>query len=317
MRLGIFGSSDDPQVRAVGHYARERGAEVVVIASDGLARGQPLSFRDAEVTYQGESISDLRAFYVRAIPLPSAPALEKEGEWRLHDDWFAHYMQSRERSSIYLAWLLECEREGARIVNAPQAGSVLQLKPLQLYFLRKLGAATPATVITNDPDEVRSFARSFPEVIYKPVMGGALTRLLDEEAMERLEAIRCAPVIFQERVWGEDIRVIVLDGAVLSAVSVVTPEQHLDFRDDSIYQSGQAEYRETQLPPDIASLCCRAAAACGLRFAGLDLKHRDGNWVFLELNSSPIYLDVERKMGHPISKQLADYLIDGPAHDRH
>jgi glutathione synthase/RimK-type ligase-like ATP-grasp enzyme len=45
-------------------------------------------------------------------------------------------------------------------------------------------------------------------------------------------------------------------------------------------------------------------------FAGIDLKHTpNGEWLFLELNSSPVYLDVERKLGHPISEALADLLI--------
>jgi glutathione synthase/RimK-type ligase-like ATP-grasp enzyme len=36
-------------------------------------------------------------------------------------------------------------------------------------------------------------------------------------------------------------------------------------------------------------LCRKAARACGLCYAGLDIKHTAaGEWVFLELNSSPV-----------------------------
>jgi glutathione synthase/RimK-type ligase-like ATP-grasp enzyme len=65
------------------------------------------------------------------------------------------------------------------------------------------------------------------------------------------------------------------------------------------------------LPPEIEELCRQAARACGLRFTGIDIKHTEQDeWVFLELNSSPIYLDVERKLGDPISAALAELLLD-------
>ncbi len=34
-----------------------------------------------------------------------------------------------------------------------------------------------------------------------------------------------------------------------------------------------------------------------------------GDWVFRELNSSPVYLDVERKLGHPISRAIAELVV--------
>jgi glutathione synthase/RimK-type ligase-like ATP-grasp enzyme len=56
---------------------------------------------------------------------------------------------------------------------------------------------------------------------------------------------------------------------------------------------------------------CRAAARrCSLRFAGIDIKRTpEGRHVFLELNSSPIYLDVEWKLGHPISRAIAELAL--------
>jgi glutathione synthase/RimK-type ligase-like ATP-grasp enzyme len=101
---------------------------------------------------------------------------------------------------------------------------------------------------------------------------------------------------------------------VISTVAIRTPEAHLDFRNDPVYSGGQADYEPITLPPDIIDLCRKAARACGLRFTGIDIKRTEpGEWVFLELNSSPIYLDVERKLGHPISAALADLLLADPS----
>jgi glutathione synthase/RimK-type ligase-like ATP-grasp enzyme len=40
--------------------------------------------------------------------------------------------------------------------------------------------------------------------------------------------------------------------------------------------------------------------------SGVDLKHDGDRWVLLEANSSPAYLDIERRTGAPISAALLD-----------
>jgi glutathione synthase/RimK-type ligase-like ATP-grasp enzyme len=199
----------------------------------------------------------------------------------------------------------------------------LQSKPLQLAILRRLGARVPRTLISNDPQRIRDFhacqCAAGRAVIFKPLLGGAITRALEGGVLQQLDRVREAPVIFQERIDGDDIRVVVVGGVIVSAVAIRTPRQHLDFRDDPVYSSGGASYEPVRLPPAVQAQCLAATVSCGLRFAGLDLKRTAaGEWVFLELNSSPIYLDVERKLGDPISDALAALLMapDDPTNQR-
>ena len=167
----------------------------------------------------------------------------------------------------------------------------------------------PRTLLSNDPDAVRAFAAEVKEVIFKPLMGGAVTRLLSE-VMDELDAVRSSPVIFQQRIHGDDLRVMLAGDTVVSCVAIRTPVQHLDFRDDPAYNGGEARYEDVELPEAIAQQCRRAARLNGLLFAGIDIKRTPaGEYVFLELNSSPIYLDVERKLGHPISAAIAKLLV--------
>jgi glutathione synthase/RimK-type ligase-like ATP-grasp enzyme len=135
--------------------------------------------------------------------------------------------------------------------------------------------------------------------------------MLDKEALKSLDAVTSSPVIFQERVPGDDLRVMLVGDQIVSSVAIVTPEQHLDFRADPIYSGGGASYREVELPEPVRRFCREAARACGLTFAGIDIKHQGDAWVFLELNSSPIYLDVELKLGHPISRAIARRVVEG------
>ncbi len=309
MRIGIFGAAEDTQTQALTRELAALGAGSLVIESQALELGEPLSFEEGRVFYRRQPLEELRAFFLRFIPLPHLPALERDGELVLYEDWYVRYMQSRERASVFLAWLLQLQQQGATLVNPPQAASVLQLKPFQLQVLRSLGAQVPRTLISNDPERIRAFHAGIRDVIYKPVMGGAVTRLLDEEALARLDSVRQSPVIFQERVPGEDLRVMLVGDDIVSCAAIVTPEQHLDFRADPVYSAGQAAYREVRLPSQVEELCRQAARRCGLAFAGIDIKHHGDRYVFLELNSSPVYYDVELKLGHRITAALARYLV--------
>lgn len=309
MRVGIFGTDDDPQVLAVAQELRALGADDVLIRSDALDEGLPLSELDGRFFYRGTDLTDLEGYYLRSVPMPYAPSIERDDEVVLHEHWFISYMQQRERASYFVAWLLALQDRGVRLVNPPQAASVLQYKPFQLHALRKAGAAVPRTLISNDPRAVREFGRG-SDVVFKPLMGGAITRRLSEVSDDELEAVTASPVIFQERIEGDDLRVMLAGDEVVSCVAIRTPEQHLDFRDDPVYSSGDAQYEEVVLPSQVVEQCRQAARTCGLAFAGIDIKRApDGRWVFLELNSSPIYLDVERKLGHRISRAVAELTL--------
>ena len=306
MRVGILGTDDDPQVHAVARELRALGADDVLIRADALDVGLPLSELDGRTHYRGVDVDDLEGFYLRSVPAAYAPYVEKDDELVLYEDWFARYMQERERASFFIAWLLKLQERDVRLINPPHAASVLQYKPFQLHALRTVGAHVPRTLISNDPDAVRAFHAEVKDVIYKPVTGGAITRALDAETLEALEAVRGSPVIFQERIVGDDLRVMLAGEDVISSVAIRTPDQHLDFRADPVYSDGDATYEEVRLPDQVQDLCRKAALKCGLVFAGIDIKQTpSGEWVFLELNSSPIYLDVELKLGHSISRAIA------------
>lgn len=313
-RIGLFGYARDPQVQAVSAALRRHGGHPLLLAPDALNAQQPVSSWLGEVDFVGSPIGECLAVYVRSIPSPHAPVIRQDETLRLHAEWFPRYMQARERTGFLMALLLSLEHGGVRLVNPPQAGAALQFKPFQLDVLRRLGAQVPRTLISNDPERIRAFHAAeqdqHSEVIFKPLLGGAITRRLDAEVLAKLDHVRAAPVIFQQRISGDDIRVMLVGEEVVSAVAIRTPHPHLDFREDPYYSSGQARYETVPLPPEVVDHCRAAARACGLRLAGLDIKRTpQGEWVFLELNSSPIYLDVERKLGHPISDALARLLL--------
>jgi glutathione synthase/RimK-type ligase-like ATP-grasp enzyme len=310
MKIGIFGTADEPIESALAKEIKSLGFDPLHIRADALDEGLPLSIIDNEYWYLGKNTNDIKGFYLRGIPGAYAPYMEKDDSLVLFDDWYTQYIHAREKASYFVSWLIALQHQKATLVNPPQAASVLQYKPFQLHVLKAVGAEIPRTLISNDPKAIKQFKRENKDVIFKPITGGAITRRLDASAMKNLDAVTYSPVIFQECIDGDDLRVMLVGDEIVSCVAVKTPQQHLDFRDDPSYSGGEAWYEEVTLPPVIIELCRKAARECGLLFAGIDIKKtKDGRWVFLELNSSPIYIDVEFKLGHQITKAIAELTV--------
>jgi len=311
VKIALFGSRADPHGEALAAEARKRGAEVAWVEAEALERAAPLRDDARELWLDGVRVDDASGALVREVPLPSPPVVEREGRWVLHEEWFAGYMQSRERAALYACWLRALEHAGVPVVNPVASSSAVAFKPFQLRALRGMGAPVPRTLVSNDPEAVRRFAEAVGEVVYKPVEGGALARLLDSEATERLELVRRSPAIFQERVRGADVRAVVVSGRVVSSVEIEGSEggREVDFRADPAYARGEAAYRRAPMPGEVERWCVEAARACGLVVAGVDLKRSGDRWTFLELNSAPRYLDVEEKTGDAITAAIIDDLI--------
>ena len=90
-------------------------------------------------------------------------------------------------------------------VNDPGADRTASRKIVQLETARRAGFVIPETLITNDPDEARSFVESRSgSVVYKRTGTGraefAETRIITKADFGRLAGIRSAPTTFQDYV---------------------------------------------------------------------------------------------------------------------
>ncbi|MGF1548650.1 MAG: RimK family alpha-L-glutamate ligase [Thiotrichales bacterium] len=316
----VSGYAEHTQTAHQIETLRRLGADVLVVtAYAGVDDYPPLAWSDGDVEYAGRrlNLADVGAVLVCAQPpeLPYADWFERAPEGRLAwPEWFQGYGAQRDRGDALLSLLLTLESAGTAIFNPPGRSLLSRRKPFQLQMLVKAGCPVPVTLVTSRADAARQFIAEHGEVIVKPVAGGALTQsanALSEQDLARVDAV---PVILQRRVRGQDIRVVVIDGKVISSASVGVADDVIDFRGDPDYQSGRITYGEIDLPEEVQAQCVAATGALGLRFAGIDLKHTvRGEFCFLECNSSPIYLDVERKLGHPITERLCRALLRAAA----
>jgi hypothetical protein len=123
-----------------------------------------------------------------------------------------------------------------------------------------------------------------------------------------IDAVRFAPVIFQELVpGGRDVRATVVDGQVFAAeIRADRSAYEFDFRIDTM----NAPITAYRLPDDVERRLVDLVATLGLRYGAADFRVApDGAHVFLEVNPAGQWLFVELATGLPISAALADLLI--------
>ncbi|TAG94251.1 MAG: hypothetical protein EAZ09_11765 [Oscillatoriales cyanobacterium] len=193
----------------------------------------------------------------------------------------------------------------ARWINSWQAYQFHKEKPLQLSKAKQIGVTIPATLISNNPEQVREFVQSQNKVIFKPVYGGAHTKLVTEAHLEphRLNlALSVSPVTIQEYIPGTNIRSYVIGESVYSAE---IRSESVDFREDL-----NSELIVRDLPESVHQQCLAILKAFMLEWTAIDWRVKPtGEYVFLEANPSPMFRHFERQTGFPITQKLVNMLM--------
>ncbi|WP_024805257.1 hypothetical protein [Nocardia sp. BMG51109] len=201
-------------------------------------------------------------------------------------------------------------------VNDPGADRTATRKIVQLETAQRSGFAIPETLITNDPDEARSFVDSRRgAVVYKRTGTGRAefseTRLVAPADLDRLGTIRSAPTTFQDYIDAEcDLRVVWIDGIEWAVrIDSQAGVGRVDSRLDTSVGFGTA-----RLPAAVSKSLATLMGALGLTFGVLDIRLGvDGEYYFLEVNPQGQFAYLEIKTGLPIFRSLAHYLVHGDA----
>lgn len=199
----------------------------------------------------------------------------------------------------------------ARWMNPPVLDAAASRKSWQLRLACEMGLNPPDTLITNCAATARAFLARLPEAIYKPFAGSPRywreTRRIGEDEMRRIEQLRHAPTILQQRIPGEDIRVTVVGTRMFAAaIDSSGGSYDTDFR-----MNQHVTIRETDLPATVAEGIGRLMARLGLVYGALDFSRTPkGDWRFLEINPAGQWLFVEEQTGQPIARAVADQLSE-------
>jgi hypothetical protein len=200
-------------------------------------------------------------------------------------------------------------------INSPaqQASANCKLRQLQAAVMS--GLAIPASLFSNDPEQIKSFieANRSTGVIYKPVfpvfwvtedtLRLTYTREITDTELPHDLVLQATPGIYQQKInkayelrvtmFGEMARAVKLD-------SQTHPHAKIDWRSVSCFEIPVTEY---QLPEKIREQCSYLLKLLGLKFGCFDLiVTPEGEYYFLEVNEQGQFLWIEEV--NPLIKML-------------
>jgi ATP-grasp ribosomal peptide maturase len=205
---------------------------------------------------------------------------------------------------------------GAHYVNHPWNNRAAEYKPAQLATAQRSGLSVPRTLITNDYERARDFAREQSGgVVYKPLwntpylVDGQAHQVWVREVLahEITSAVAMCPHLFQATVdKAYDVRLTAV-GDRLFAVRIDSPD--LDWR----RRQSLMECTPIAVPDRVGRSVSAYLNACGLVFGAFDFAVTPaGEWYFLECNPNGQWAWQPDAVTGSIARALADQLQNGP-----
>ncbi|MCA1676665.1 MAG: ATP-grasp ribosomal peptide maturase, partial [Actinobacteria bacterium] len=178
-----------------------------------------------------------------------------------------------------------------RWLNHPCDIARVEYKPLQLASARTVGLTVPDTLITNDPDEARRFAKEHGDIIYKLFSSLGVS----EQGQYRVvyanritadditDTVTATIHLFQQ--WipkAFEVRLTVVDDDLFAVrIDAGSQAAMVDWRTDYAH----LRYSEIAVPEAVREGVLNLLEVLMLRFAALDfVVAPDNEWVFLEAN---------------------------------
>jgi glutathione synthase/RimK-type ligase-like ATP-grasp enzyme len=329
----VLGNNDAHPARLVGEL-RRRGVDPLLVDPADLPNARVnLYLRDRSQGGGRITARDGRSFAVDEI----TAVLSWGGPFHVNVDGMSTQarMLSEDEWSSFVRNLCLLTPQ-ARWVNPITNAVFGELKLYQLRLAQNLGLSIPETVVSNSPDEVRSFVTAHPGGVaskrltnrIRPADGRQspfrlLTARVDEAQLDRVDpkSITYAPCLLQEYVPKDvEIRAYVIDDVVLTAeiLSQDDPETQVDWRNYPLKRTADGvdldparwKCRAGDLPVGIRHALVSLVRRLGFAYSAVDLIRRpDGKYIFLEANDMGAFGWIEELSGLPVAERLVDLLI--------
>lgn len=204
-------------------------------------------------------------------------------------------------------------------VNHPECTITANYKLVQLHQAREVGLTIPHTLVTNDPQAVRSFYDTCNgQVIYKPLWIGTLkhadgsagaiyTSQVTREHLKQLDRVQLTAHQFQALVPRRcDLRVNIIGTHVLATeIRSHHPASPIDWRRS--YQN--VSYAPHQIPEIVRQHLLCLMDRFSLVFAAIDMIITpEGEYIFIEINPNGQWLWLEDAAHTPVSEAIAHLL---------
>lgn len=193
-------------------------------------------------------------------------------------------------------------------------------KLIVLQLANKINIDVPATIVTNNKDDLTKFLRQYKNIITKPIdhspnilkekkVVTSYTEKLTKEILQNLPD-SFFPSLFQENLDKEiEIRTFFLAGECYSTAifSQLDQQTSTDYRRYNISRGNR--HVPFKLPPDYENKIIKLMKKLSLNTGSIDtVKTKNGRYVFLEVNPVGQYGKGSEACNYYLHKRIACYL---------
>ncbi|MDO6460603.1 ATP-grasp domain-containing protein [Granulosicoccaceae sp. 1_MG-2023] len=304
-KIALFGDHGSPQVDAIRAVFDDRGVPVHVfdIQLGGNTRPQVLISPD-KLVWNGVDFSAIEAVHVRCMavntPVAVPPVMNETNHAALRE----RFLREQEFQSVTRSFFAQLQARGKLVANTLTRAYVDHDTKAQLYQkLHDAGFCVPDTLMTNDARQAAAFFARVGEAVAKPSIGIGSTRRVSDYDKQRLDELDKSPVLFQELIEGDTIRVHIVGDKVVLALRIISGEGQVDSRTDP---QGFVYFR---MPDEEERKLVEATHFLGLHYAAWDiLAAKDGRFAYLDCNPGPFILWIGENNSRAVFEQLANML---------
>jgi len=215
-------------------------------------------------------------------------------------------------------------------INNPQSTIQSIDRAKQLSIARSLGFDIPNTLITNDPEAMLNFYKTFNKNIiaksvynhsieYKGKIYSTFTRKITEREIFKINDLVYVPYIFQEKISRKsELRITVVKDEVFAAKlgERLIPKEHDDDDGDNNNDVDYHRHYSPELPimpidmsQSFNKKCIKLIELLGLQYGALDfIIDKDNNMFFLEINPTGDWYGIEKKTKMPITRAVVSLI---------
>jgi hypothetical protein len=288
----VAGGDADPNIACLANRLAERGTPRTMLrVGRGTAPRLTWDLVEDRLRIDGEPID------------PCAVFLRYDVFTQLQDGGPGSQRRAGRWYHALLSWALA--HENVTYFNRSY-GARHTAKPYTLLLAKAAGLAIPQTLISNDPEALDELD---PEGwIAKPVTGGEHTEVVADVCHDKTwrHLFADAPTIIQRRLAAPDLRIYRIGDRWFPFTLC---SEKIDYR---------ASRKPTIQPAAAALDLIRALAALmnqlGLDFGAADFKQcaDTGQYLFLEVNSAPMFSAFDRVISGALTDAIADWLTATP-----
>lgn len=312
MTVILIGDGRYPELEFVAAAVEDLGASAVMWDIRDWPGETPATYTPSEPDFvAGDEISidDVSGVFALQQTVFS-PLHHLYYDWYDGDTTYPRVInQLREWRSLFNSIQTVCERTGATVIPGVEAFGWNLVRPWMLERYHQAGVPVPETLFTNEPTRVKEFVADHGTVVYQYVNGGVKPRTVTTEDLEdrRLEKLRAAPVQFQEYVPGDDVRVYVVEGAIVGAFKYLYEGDAFSFK-HADEETWDAE--RFHLPDAVHEAVMNAASVTPGSFAAIDVRFKNTDrYAILEANLPGRFAGSDGAGVTDVAGALADQLV--------